>query len=340
MEQTLGKRIMACRKQLGLTQDQLAEQLGVTAQAVSKWENDQSCPDINMLPKLAEIFGTTTDALLGIEPKQKVHEAEIVDSDERDKNENEGIHINKGNFEFKYDSGRKSSLGVAAWVLLSGGLLLVSNLLHWNVSLWDILWPAGLLIFGLWGLWPHFSFFRLGCSFFGAYFLLSNLNFPPFQFGKELLLPILLVLFGLSLLVDAMRKSKKPHVHIHYGNKNSKSKRAHMIEGESFACSASFCEDRQYISMPRLSDGHASISFGEMIVDLGGVEEVAEDCSIDLSCSFGEMVLLVPRRYRVKSECSNFFSSVAVSGEPDPVPVGSIHVESSVIFGEISIRYV
>ena len=42
MEQTLGKRIIEHRKRLGLTQDRLAEQLGVTAQAVSKWENEFS----------------------------------------------------------------------------------------------------------------------------------------------------------------------------------------------------------------------------------------------------------------------------------------------------------
>ena len=45
MEETTGKRIMAHRKRLGLTQEQLAEKLGGTAQAVSKWEKDQSCPD-------------------------------------------------------------------------------------------------------------------------------------------------------------------------------------------------------------------------------------------------------------------------------------------------------
>ena len=49
MAQTLGKRIMENRKRLALTQDQLAEKLGVTPQAVSKWENDQSCPDISIL---------------------------------------------------------------------------------------------------------------------------------------------------------------------------------------------------------------------------------------------------------------------------------------------------
>ena len=75
MEETLGKRIIANRKRLGMTQDKLAEQLGVTAQAVSKWENDQSCPDITMLPKLAELFGISIDALLGCETQKKVYEA-------------------------------------------------------------------------------------------------------------------------------------------------------------------------------------------------------------------------------------------------------------------------
>ena len=65
MEETLGKRIVFHRKRLALTQDALAELMGVTAQAVSKWENDQSCPDIGALPKLAEIFGVSVDLLLG-----------------------------------------------------------------------------------------------------------------------------------------------------------------------------------------------------------------------------------------------------------------------------------
>ena len=71
MEETLGKRIASHRKRLKLTQDQLAEQLGVTAQAVSKWENDLSCPDIGILPQLAAIFDTSIDALLGYAPEAK-----------------------------------------------------------------------------------------------------------------------------------------------------------------------------------------------------------------------------------------------------------------------------
>ena len=67
MESTLGKRIAAYRKQMGLTQDQLAEKLGLTAQAVSKWENDQTCPDISLLPPLATLFGISVDQLLSNE---------------------------------------------------------------------------------------------------------------------------------------------------------------------------------------------------------------------------------------------------------------------------------
>ena len=125
MEQTIGKRIAANRKRLGLTQDQLADRLDVTAQAVSKWENDQSCPDIMMLPKLAEIFGISTDEILGIEPSDVVHEGIVEDRTDAEQ-ESEGIHFQNKNFEFRYESGRAGSIAMAAWVLLVGGLLLLS----------------------------------------------------------------------------------------------------------------------------------------------------------------------------------------------------------------------
>lgn len=67
--ETMGKRIAAFRKRRGLTQDQLAEQLGISAQAVSKWETDLSCPDIGLLPQLAEILEVSLDDLFGVEKK-------------------------------------------------------------------------------------------------------------------------------------------------------------------------------------------------------------------------------------------------------------------------------
>lgn len=60
----LGKRIQALRKQQGLTQEALSEMMAVSPQAVSKWENAQSCPDIMALPRLANCLGVSIDMLL------------------------------------------------------------------------------------------------------------------------------------------------------------------------------------------------------------------------------------------------------------------------------------
>ncbi len=64
MDSTLGKRIADLRKSKELKQDDLAQMLNVSPQAVSKWENDQTCPDISLLPELARILGVSVDELL------------------------------------------------------------------------------------------------------------------------------------------------------------------------------------------------------------------------------------------------------------------------------------
>ncbi len=59
----LGKKIAYYRKNKNITQDALAKQLGISNQAVSKWETDQSCPDVELLPRIADIFEITLDEL-------------------------------------------------------------------------------------------------------------------------------------------------------------------------------------------------------------------------------------------------------------------------------------
>ena len=59
----IGNNIKLLRQQKNLTQDQVAAKLGVSYQAVSKWENDANTPDIALLPAIAELFGVTIDAL-------------------------------------------------------------------------------------------------------------------------------------------------------------------------------------------------------------------------------------------------------------------------------------
>lgn len=71
--------IASLRKENGMTQLELAEKMGVTDKAVSKWERDLSCPDVSTIPKLAELFGVSVDELMQVNTEARTN-AEIKDS--------------------------------------------------------------------------------------------------------------------------------------------------------------------------------------------------------------------------------------------------------------------
>ncbi len=75
MSMSMGKVIKALRKKNGFTQEELAERLGVTYQAVSKWENETGLPDISQVIPLASVFGVSTDVLFGIADTTENEEA-------------------------------------------------------------------------------------------------------------------------------------------------------------------------------------------------------------------------------------------------------------------------
>ena len=75
MKENMGQIIKRLRKERNLTQDELAEQLNISAQAISKWENGSSMPDISQVVPLANLFGVPTDVLFGIYGTE--HEKEI-----------------------------------------------------------------------------------------------------------------------------------------------------------------------------------------------------------------------------------------------------------------------
>ena len=67
MQETFGQRFQRLRKNASLTQEDVATKLNITAQAVSKWENDVSAPDISVLVELSDILSVSLDELLGKE---------------------------------------------------------------------------------------------------------------------------------------------------------------------------------------------------------------------------------------------------------------------------------
>lgn len=71
---TLGERLLAYRNRVGLSQEKLAEKIGVTRQTVSKWETNQSTPDFDKIIPLCEILGITTEELIKGEKETQNHE--------------------------------------------------------------------------------------------------------------------------------------------------------------------------------------------------------------------------------------------------------------------------
>lgn len=74
MKETFGQKLARLRKAKGLTQEDIAKELFVSPQAVSKWENDITSPDISALVKLADLLGVSVDELLGHNSDEKEEE--------------------------------------------------------------------------------------------------------------------------------------------------------------------------------------------------------------------------------------------------------------------------
>ncbi len=78
MTESIGKTIRRLRKERGFTQEELAERLNVTSQAVSKWESESGMPDISQIVPLACVFGVSTDVLFGLDTTTEMSEARAI----------------------------------------------------------------------------------------------------------------------------------------------------------------------------------------------------------------------------------------------------------------------
>lgn len=88
---TIGEKIYTLRTKNGMTQEQLAEKIGVSRQAISKWESDVSVPELGKLKSLANLFRVTLDELMGQEP---VEETVVKEIEERPKKTNKNKILN------------------------------------------------------------------------------------------------------------------------------------------------------------------------------------------------------------------------------------------------------
>lgn len=308
---TLGKRILYYRKRMGMTQDQLAERMGVTAQAVSKWEHDLSCPDVTALPRLAEIFGITTDQLLGITgaaPQQEGRE-------ERPKKEEK----EPWRWEFRFD---RAGVFFGLFLVLAGGIYLVTTILDMHVGFWSILWPTALLCLGFNSCCDRLNAFGIGAALAGGYFLLEHLGIIPDLLSWPLVLGIVLVLWGLSMVFDQFHYRKRrsaPEGHkVYCANSMERPTRDFRTENGYIHADYAFCSDRVTVQDPTFRGGDVDIAFGTLVLDLRSCTDVMPGCCLNVDVSFGSLLLLLPKCLRLESHMDRTGSSMDTTGIPDP----------------------
>ncbi|MEI3218561.1 MAG: helix-turn-helix transcriptional regulator [Lachnoclostridium sp.] len=125
----LADKIIMLRKKNGWSQEELAEKVGVSRQAVSKWEGDQSVPDLGKLILLSQIFEVSTDYLLKEEMKEEAAVAEAVDTLRWDAEETAGRYVSLARAEeflaVKKETAGRIAAGVFLCILSPVGLLLL-----------------------------------------------------------------------------------------------------------------------------------------------------------------------------------------------------------------------
>ncbi len=330
-QQTMGKRIMQLRKEKGYTQEQLAEMMGVSAQAVSKWENDVSCPDISILPQLAEKLGVTTDELLGVKPI----EPKVVIVDAQSKKEKDG------NFSVSWDGGKtikKDGIWFAVLVIVLGLAFLMQSIGVISIGIWGMVWPAVIMGLGVSWMVKRFSIFSLAVAGLGLYFLLYNLEVTSFTLTWGVIWPALLVLLGLTILYEALVPHKHKWCGVNF--KGDKKARTDYSEENGFVSyDCAFSDENRRVAAEEFSGGDIDISFGKSELDLTRVKRVSIDAKLDIDVSFGTFDLVLPKTIRVYLKSDKAFGSIQMSGEANRDATESLVVDGDVSFGSLNIVY-
>lgn len=130
---SIAERILTLRKSKGMSQEQLAEAVGVSRQAVSKWESEQASPDPEKIITLSEVFGVTTDYLLkGVEPEKE--EAKTEEKAEEKKSED--THMTVGDvLDQKILTGENKAKAkkISKYVLIALGVFLAIDIISFII---------------------------------------------------------------------------------------------------------------------------------------------------------------------------------------------------------------
>lgn len=349
-KETLGKRIAQLRKEKGLTQEQLAEKVGVSAQAVSKWENDLSCPDITILPLLADILGVTVDELLGVKPIEP--HVIILDKEETP---NDGKKKNRS-FTWEWNKHKKNarwgtiSFCIGAILVCLFFLLHSFNLFPYSplekypvitLSGWNYVWPILVFALGLSSVYEHPAFGSVMMAF-GAYETVRRILLG-YQITNLPAIPWYVIILAMAIVVLVMILIGKKHVRVKAEKNVGKEDRTPVLDvtqdDNYLDASMSFGSGVITYDGDTLRGGEIDMNFGDYKVDLRNVRTFASDCLLKIDQNFGSLTIFLPSNVRLVKSSDTSFGSFATYGEPFQNADQSIIIRADVNFGTLQVKY-
>ncbi|MBQ3159967.1 MAG: helix-turn-helix domain-containing protein [Clostridia bacterium] len=331
-KETMGKRISDLRKGKGMTQEQLAQLLGVTPQAVSKWENDLSCPDISILPQLAEALGVTTDELLGRTP--------LRISEGSDKcNGKSHAHVS---VRLRLNQAEKI---IFALLLMGIGLIFLLNAFHVielgeGVTFGSVLWPFLVACMGVMACRSELNPISIGLFLFGVYMLLFNLGIIPAQYKLTWAMawPVALILIGVTILLHFLLPKRKKEGGIFEVEKSDPvfdcTDESGFIRIDSAFTSQTKCVE----TGAPFTGAKIDSSFGSLVLDLSQAE-IQNGALIDADVSFCSLTVRLPAFVGANAACKTAFGGYdCPPGNPDAEI--KVSLNGDVSFGKIEVEYV
>lgn len=351
MEQTnstMGKRIAALRKSCGLTQEQLAEKLGVSAQAVSKWENDVSCPDISLLPLLAATLGITVDELLGVKPIEP--HVVIVEKDKSSSKDGDGKKGDRDWTKYVNLSG-KSKRSAIFWGILWGIILIgigavillgqLDVITIGTASFWGIMLALLIITAGAGWTINEPSPISVGVALYGIYLLFFNIGVISFELKWSMLWPVGLILIGLTCLQYILLYGRRRRIKLNgvsHGDKTPSSE-FNMDEG-SVRWEASFgSETRAFPANECFKGAKIEANFGDYGFDLRDCVSFENNAVLDLEVNFGNFTLYMPKNVKLVKSVDNSFAACVEDGSACDNPDYTLILKSDVNFGSMKIKY-
>ena len=341
-KETLGKRIAMLRKEKGLTQEQLAEKVGVSAQAVSKWENDVSCPDITLLPLLGDILGVTVDELLGVKPIEP--HVIILDKDEAPKDEKKKNRSFTWEWNKHRDSAKWGTIAFCIGAILVCLLFVLRSfpklglfLNYDDVTAWDYVWPIIIFTIGLISVRDHVIFGSL-FMLWGVYEFLCSVI--PAMGMYQIKWYVVLLVIAIIMLVKTIIGKK----HIFKVTKSN--------DGEDHTPTLDVSQEDNYLDADMsfgsgvitydgdtLRGGSIDMNFGDYKVDFRNVRTFENDCLLKIDQNFGNLTIFLPSHVRLVKSSDTSFASFSTYGEPAPDAYQSIIIRADVNFGTLQVKY-